>query len=602
MLKRRNYAFAAIYFAVILFVAITYRSVIHAEFIWDDVLDLRDSTWLRIGNEWQHYIFRDYHYWTNYFRPLGVGLLTLQVRFFDGAPGPMHAISLAMHLINTSLVGVLSWCFLVRTDSARNDRAKLLIAVTMLIYGLHPLLIEPVAWISSQFDLLLTMLVMLGLILSISIRSIHARAAAVAILFFLAACTKEVAFSYPLIIVIFDWLIMDKSLAGNAGHNVRLLIARNWLVYLATFLAGLAYLGFRYWALGKIVKPVIISDVSAFGRFQEVCFLYVHYWKMLIWPMTGLNPLHSTDALQFNKVSIRSLLTDFAMVCIVLVGVRLALTKWVWVGCMILAVTAALLPVLHIIPVDFDNSLFHERYAIVALTVACPFIPLFLSRPNKFEILGNLKLPVLATSLLFWLVFALANVRATLPLWANNVSLWRWAVTENPGDIEAKNSLLAAYIDSYDYGSAHRYIETLFAEKVRCDHCMLNAAFLYIAEGNIEAATRALDQVKGSKIIRVDKLLFASYLLATGELLTLKGNFFDAESVLRVAVGLDTQDPEPQISLALALAYAGKMDEAKQIGYAAIARLPAVNVSSRRKAFEHAMSSGRPDKTRIDSN
>jgi len=589
MFKRSNYRFAVIYIAIIVLVAITYWPVVHGDFVWDDMLDLHDSSWLRVGDEWKHYIFRGFHYWSNYFRPLGIGLLTLQVRLFNDTPGPMHAVSLAMHLIDTVLVGLLSWICLTKTTG--NGNGKIFIATSMLLYGLHPILIEPVAWIGCQFELLLTMLILLGLIANLSVRNIYIRAGSVACLFFLAACAKEAAFSFPLLLFIFDWLLFRRRLGQNTFNNILSVIARNWLVYATTFLAGMAYLAFRYWALGKIINPAVVSSLSAFARMQEVCFLYLHYWKTLIWPMGSIGPIHPVDVQQFAIISPLSLLTDMIAISIVLIGFRLVVSKSSVVGCMLLAVTAALLPVIHIASVDFDSSLYHERYAMTALTATLPMLPLVLLRIQNSGKLSKLGSLVLATAGLFWLIFAFVNIRATLPLWSNNVNLWRWAVAQNPGYAEAENGLLVAYIDSHDYAGAHKLIDTLLLNHVECPSCMISAAFLAIAEHNTAAAASALNQVRDSKQVLVDKKMFAAYLFATGEMLTLQGNLVDAEGALRAVVEMDTLSPEPKIALAMTLALAGKAEEARQVGDAGIEMLPANERSARQKALDQVIES-----------
>lgn len=160
MRERLGYScFVVISAITIALVAIAYWPVVHANFVWDDVVDLHDQAWLRHGDNWKHFIFRDYNYWTNYFRPFGVALLTLQVRLFNDAPGPMHVVSLCIHWINTFLVGLLSWrCLASTTEKAKS---KYLVAAPMLFYGLNPVLIEPVAGSAASLILSLRHLYLL---------------------------------------------------------------------------------------------------------------------------------------------------------------------------------------------------------------------------------------------------------------------------------------------------------------------------------------------------------------------------------------------------------------------------------------------------------
>ncbi|NYE28066.1 tetratricopeptide (TPR) repeat protein [Rhodanobacter sp. K2T2] len=587
-----NHGFATFSIAILALISILYWPVTHASFVWDDVVDFQEKAWLTSGDDWRHYIFKDFNYWTNYFRPIGVALFTLQVRLFNGAPGPMHAFSLFVHLINTFLVGLVSLLLSEYAFPNFQATAKRMYfaAGSMLFYGIHPVLIEPIAWIGSQFDLVLTTLILLGLLARLRVQNILLRAGTIALLFFMAACAKEAAVSFPLILLVFDWLLIDKKSNQSFRSDILALIQKNWPVYLAIFVAGLGYLAFRHWALGKIVDPFTPSSLSAFVRLQEVCFLYMHYWKTLLLPMTAMSPIHPIDELQFNHVSFQALVTDTAAIGLTLTGLYLAVTRSPKIGCMILVVTAALLPVLHVASSNFDSSLYHERYAMTALACVCPMIPLALmsiSDPRNLRKSGPL---VLASIGLLWLAIAVINIRSTLPLWSNNVNLWRWAVAEYPSSVEAYDGLLSAYIDSKDDANAHKLINKLIAARTDCTNCMLNAAILDISENNPKDAAKALNRVKNSKEVMVDKKMFGTYLLTTGQMLVQLGQLDDAEGALRAAVGFEPLDPQPRISLATALALQGKTDEAQKVGDVGILMLPSSERDAKRAALNKIIS------------
>lgn len=574
---------------VLIAVALVYWPVVHANFVWIDWTDFHDQTWLREGGSWKHYIFRDFNTWTNYFRPLMVGLFTLQVRLFNVAPGPMHVVSLGLHLINTLLVGLLAWRYADASMSL--PRRTCLLGVSMLLYGFHPVLIEPVAWIGCQSELLVTMFTLLGLIANTGIKSVAARAATVAVLFFLAACTKESAVSLPLILIVIDWALLSRRDEKTMCSAIRSLVVRNWPIYVAMFLAGVSYLVFRHWALGVIVNPFPAGSSTVLGRLQEVCFLYLHYWKTLLWPMSGMSPIHPVDVARFGAISMASVLTDAAAIGIVLTGLWLALRHSSTLGCMLLAVTAALLPVLHIASVDFDASLYHERYAMTALAIVCAMLPRLRPSVPATGKLKQLSVPLLATALLFWLVLAVINIRVMLPLWSNNVNLWRWTLVEYPNSITAKNNLLSAYIDAKDHASADRLVNRLLAEHVQCTNCMLNAARLAVAEHDPTRAATALEVVRNSRELVADKQQFHSYLLITSQMLVLQGHFEDAVQILREVIKLDPLDPYPHLQLAMALALEGKIDQAREVGESGIALLPPDERGPQRKMLDDALAS-----------
>ena len=562
-LAQRNLLACSVAAAAILVVAIVYWPVVHANFIWIDWTDFHDRNWLRTGDSWKHYVLRDFNGWSNYFRPLVVGFFTLQVRLFDTTPGPMHAVSLCLHLINTLLVGLLAWRY---TDAQLSlPRRAALLGIIMLLYGLHPALIEPVAWIGCQFELLVTMFTLLSLLADTHIQGSAARATVLAILFFMAACSKESAISIPMILVVFHWLQLPSQYTTTLRMSVHQLMRRNLVTYIAIVVAGTAYLIFRHWALGKIVNPFPATVSSAFARLQEICFIYLHYWRMLAWPMSGMGPIHPIDTTRFTAISLPNVLTDLAAISILLVGSILALKRRSALGCMVLAITFALLPVLHVASVDFDPSLYHERYAMTALAIACIMLPClrwYLPENGSFRRLAR---PLLGLALLFWLSFAVINIRVTLPLWANDLALWRWTLVEYPQSTFAMNNLLSAYIQVGDRVHARELADRLQSEHAGCTNCMLNAAFVAISENDLPRAARILETVRHSKTLVNDTNTYLSYLYAVGLVSLQQGHLDDAVQILRTAVKLEPLAPQPKLSLATALALQGKKAEALEI-------------------------------------
>lgn len=557
---------------VLLVIAITYWPVVHAGFVLDDVIDFVDHKWLSEGDAWKHYIFKDFNYWTNYFRPLIVAFYTLQVRLFHNAPGPMHAVSLIMHLINTALVGLLAWrC--VAISPVQRQPAIAIPLVCMLFYGLHPALSEPVTWIGCQFDLAATLFMLLGLLADFHIQRIWRRAVVVALLFFLAACSKESAATFPLILAIFEWAILIRSQAGESGRPiVRHFVQRNWLTYCAMLLAGVAYLAFRYWGLGEIIHPRTL-DYPWLGRFQETCFLYARYWLMVFWPVYGMNPVHEYSPEIFLQLSVSSTLIDVAAVTIAFGSLYLAIWRRSIFACLIVALTFGLLPVLHVIPTAFDPSIYHERYIMTPLAVLCAMIPLIrlpVIRPAWARLVS---LGVLTVASL-WLVFAVVTIRIAIPSWSNSINFWRWVLAEYPASDTARDDLLVAYVDAGDTANANRMIGQLLVDQNICADCMLSISTLAFDLNNQELASKALGRLRESKELATDKQLYLKYLMATGQLLILQHKLEDAESIFRAVITQTPQDPDPQLKLAKVLTLRGQVAQALQVGEAAIRLLP----------------------------
>lgn len=523
-------------------------------------MNFQRSGGLRHGNDWQHLIFRGFNGFVNYFRPLVVALFTLEVRAFQVTPGPMHVISLMVHIVNTLLVGLLAMH--LSAGESRSGQHWFVMTLAMLLYGLHPLLVEPVVWIDCQFDLIATLFMLLGLLLNASLKRNFPRMLAVALCFFLAACSKESAAPFPLFIVVFDWLKLPISKSTPKLAQLQSLISRNWPVYVLTLVAGITYLFLRHWALGSLALEAGTDQLPALPRAQQASFLYLRYWRMFFWPMTGMGPLHPIDSIQFFNFSSMSILRDVGAVSMVLIGFILTLRRS-FTGGLILVVTFSLLPVLHVLAANVDASLYHERYAMTALAIACAMVPGCLQEtPIPANIRDVCSIAALV-ALAAWIALSIMNIRQTIPLWSSQLKLWEWAYQENPTYVGAKDQLITAYIGAGKNEKATYIINDVIARSENCPMCMLNGASMALKEGKADLAEFYLSKIKNPNELRFNNATYDFYLIDQAEVLILRNRAAEAEPILRQAIAADGSDPEPQFTLAVALALQGKILAAK---------------------------------------
>ena len=580
--------------AILVAVAIVYWPVSRASFVWDDKLCFHDAAWLRYGDEWTHYLFRDFCQWVNYFRPLGVGLLTLEVRLFDVEPGAMHIVSLGIHLANTLLVGLLARRLVAGEATTRSTGA---IYASMALFGFHPANVEPVAWIACQFDLAATFFILLALLANTMDKSRRwLRATAVGTCFFLGACSKESGTALPPLLLALDLMIHMPAAPGWPAR-LRATFHDQWRVYAALLTAGIAYLLLRHWALGVLVKPLGAVSFFSLAHLQEICRIYVSYLRVIVWPFSGLGPIHIHDPGEFASIGTTAVVFDLIAFAVVAGGLG-AFLRAKPVGGLIAVATAALLPVLHIVPVAYDASLYHERYAMPALAALCALLPLSLARTATQRHRQAVARAGWAAFAL-WVAFAILNVRVTVPLWSNDVTLWKWALLTNPDSIIAKDHLLTAYMNENDHAHAHAVAKSVIESGQRCASCLLNAANLAISEKDISAANAALEAIGSDRQFLYDAELLRMYIFARGEVLELQGNLPDAELAFREASRMEPLDPVVKHSLALLLVRQGKIDEARTVEKAALALFVPEERAERSGEFEAELAgSPSPDASR----
>ena len=457
---RPTFVLAALAVAVV--VMLVYWPVTKAGFVWDDLLTFQQRGWLYHGDAWKQYIFTGFNEWTHYFRPVVVALFVLQVRLFDGAPEPMHMVTLGMHLVNVTLVMALAKSLLPNGWSLRTSLPLL----SGLLYGLHPMLVESVTWIGCQFDQVQLMAGLVGLLCSRRCENVWLRATAVAACFFISAGAKESAASYPAIVFLFDWLL-------RSNHNLKpvprihALLRRNWPVYAALLLAGLVYLWLRHKMMGATMaglEPWMLVPDRA--RLDGIAYVYLKYWAVIIGIPTELNPLHPVGSVKFGADAGLLALRMLGSAGILTLGLLTLSKRFPAIGVLVLSATLYLLPVLGILPIQFDDSIYHERYAIGAIALACVLLPLivyeFRHALDGMSLLSKL-LPVLA---LAWLAWAIPNIRTTIPLWSNNVALWEWTVRGNPGNPHALGNLVSAYVFAGHEDRARTLVRNALADNM----------------------------------------------------------------------------------------------------------------------------------------
>ena len=136
--------------------------VLGAEFVYDDLVLLRDNPFLRNWSAlWQGF---DQPFWrmvgddrihSGFFRPLATASFTLLWKVGGGAPWVFHGASLLLHALASSMVAGLGLALGFRT------RVAIFAGVVFAVHGAHA---EPVAWASSLPDLLATVFCLASLL------------------------------------------------------------------------------------------------------------------------------------------------------------------------------------------------------------------------------------------------------------------------------------------------------------------------------------------------------------------------------------------------------------------------------------------------------
>jgi protein O-mannosyl-transferase len=194
---------------------LAYLSTLSFGFIYDDKAVIVDNPVIRSWDFLTRYLLPqasasiEQPAGGSFYRPISVLWLRLNYVIFGLNPAGWHFALLAGHVLMTYLV------FVVVEKLSRRSTATL----AAILFGLHPVHTENVAWLSSVNDLLMSLFVLASFLAYLKFREGRKSTlwmAASLVLFLAALLSKEPAAVFPLLIVAFALIFGSSRTARNS--------------------------------------------------------------------------------------------------------------------------------------------------------------------------------------------------------------------------------------------------------------------------------------------------------------------------------------------------------------------------------------------------
>jgi len=195
-------------FLLFLIVFTTYLPALKNGFVWDDDSYVVNNSYIRsLSSESFWLILTGFH--SGNWHPLTWFSHALDYAFWSLNPQGHHLTSLILHGLNTSLVFMVVSMLLTRILPWSST--LLTAVVTSLLFGLHPLRVESVAWVAERKDLLCGFFYLLSILFYLlylsPLQGKRQRGGYVASLcfFLMALMSKPMAVTLPLTLLLLDW-------------------------------------------------------------------------------------------------------------------------------------------------------------------------------------------------------------------------------------------------------------------------------------------------------------------------------------------------------------------------------------------------------------
>ena len=294
----------------------------------------------------------------------------------------------------------LSWCTSCPKRVLGDPLAALAAAA---IFGLHPVHLEAVAWISGSSESILALFLISSFLCFLDSRTrpgmANHRLAVSLFLYALAILFKETALVLPLIIFVTEWCQPAKALASREGARKRNF--QRSLVAAAPFILLTAiYLLARMAALKSFHHPLAHIPVTAIvWTWPSLLWFYVRH---LVWP-AGLSGFY--DMTYVLRPSFSKVLWPGAGVAVIAFGLYILVRHSRKAA---LAVAWMVLPVLPVLNVQVfgDGNFAHDRYLYLP-SVGFSMLAAMLLRRIRAGGGSMFGMPVVQTVLILLLSLAL---------------------------------------------------------------------------------------------------------------------------------------------------------------------------------------------------
>ncbi|MFH0877631.1 MAG: hypothetical protein V1863_05345, partial [Candidatus Omnitrophota bacterium] len=362
--------------------------------------------------------------------PLTMLSFAADYHFFQLNPAGYHATSVFLHALNVLLV---FWLFSLLTGR------RAVAFPTALLFGLHPIQVESVAWVSERKDVLYAFFFLAALVAYVVYlrRRQKSKFYILTMGFFLCSLlSKPMAVTFPLFLFLFD-----RACDRPEGR-------RAWLEKIPFFVFALSFSVLTFFAQRSAGALRTESAANILYKFQVALYAVVFYLDKIFRP-SGFSCLYNIP--DIRGIFLLTMLAGLLLAVLITLFARHSRKVLFGIGFFLLS----LLPVLQFVPVG--GTVVADRYVYIAsigiFYLLAEGILWLWQRKGKHAGPGRIVLVLV----LVFVLGALGNLaKNRCRVWNNDLSLWNDVLAKDPTMGKAYNELGLGFYERNDYVKDYR--------------------------------------------------------------------------------------------------------------------------------------------------
>ena len=482
----RNYT--PIFFIIVSVIVLTiFSGVLTADFVmWDDDINmLMNKKSGGISFKSLNMAFTDFDSMSRY-GPLNSISQIIMYHFFDFNPFGYHLVNWIFHGLSSGLLFLIIRSFITiylkHSQNMTLTQWNINIAASFatLVWAIHPLRVEPVAWIAASghnqalFFLLLSTLFYIKAILSEADKNRYIYLILLAFIFYtVSILSQAIGITYFAVLLILD-IFLFKRIKGTRKwwkiQTTQRVLMEKLIFAIPAVFAGIMSVVVRVKSAGLSHPPISLSEFGLIDRIIQAMYIVLYYLRRHLYPV-DLAPVYTT-LVSFNPLS-----TPFttSALCVIIASIVLFFfrRRIPLMAVLCLAYIVLIIPVMGF----FEHPHFPvDRYSLfpsICLSILIAFGIITIIR-NKYFYISSISVLIITISILS--ILSINQIK----VWANTESLLSHTISTLGNDPAKQN--IYWRLGKYLYQNGNKEEALINFEKALAINSYNSSANIYLAK------------------------------------------------------------------------------------------------------------------------